>query len=161
FLVSELFANRHFQGFGPDPLRLDADNPPFEWISAGRRSELRDRVRQLCPARPGVYGMLDRAGALIYVGKAKSLRTRLLSYFRHKNRDEKAGRILRHSRAILWEPAACEFTALLRELELIGRWQPRHNVQGIPDRERWLYLCLGRKAAPFAYVTKQPSGKEI
>jgi excinuclease ABC subunit C len=161
FIVSELFGTPHFHGFGPDHLRPDGDSPSLEWISATKRSELRMRVLQLCPPWPGVYGMLDRAGTLLYIGKAKSLRTRVLSYFRRKNRDERAARIMRHTRTVLWEPTSCEFAALIRELELIGRWRPRFNVQGVPDRERWVYLCLGRKPAPFAHVVRETNGKEV
>jgi excinuclease ABC subunit C len=160
-IVSELFGKAPFQGFGPDHLRLDSDNPPVEGIAASKRSELKRRVWQVCPPRPGVYGMLDRHGELIYVGKAKSLRARVLSYFRDGNRTEKAGRILRQTRTLIWEPATCEFAALVRELELIHRWLPRFNVLGIPDRDRWVYLCLGKKPAAYAYVTRQPNGKEV
>ena len=58
-------------------------------------------------------------------GKAKCLRSRLLSYLRPRSRDPKAGRILENTRLLVWEPASSEFAALLRELELIRRWQPR------------------------------------
>jgi excinuclease ABC subunit C len=93
---------------------------------------------------------------LIYVGKAKSLRGRLLSYFRPKSRDPKAGRILEQTRAIVWEAAPSEFAALLRELELIRRWQPRCNVQGRPGRRRHWYVCLGRRPAPYAFLSARP-----
>ncbi|HEV3144859.1 MAG TPA: UvrB/UvrC motif-containing protein [Gemmataceae bacterium] len=159
--MSELFGKQPFQGFGPDHLRLDSENPPVEGIAATKRSELRQRVWQVCPPRPGVYGMLDRHGDLIYIGKAKSLRARVLSYFRKGNRTEKACRIIRQTRTVIWEPATSEFAALVRELELIYRWQPRFNVLGIPDRDRWVYLCLGKKPAAFAYVTRKPNGKEV
>jgi excinuclease ABC subunit C len=100
--------------------------------------------------------MVDRRGEFIYVGKAKCLRARLLSYFRSKSRDPKAGRILRHTRRLNWEPASSEFAALLRELELIRRWQPRFNVQGQPKRRRRLYVCIGRKPAPYVYLRTHP-----
>ncbi len=43
---------------------------------------LRERVRRLAEDRPGVYRMVDQGGRVLYVGKAKKLRTRLLSYVR-------------------------------------------------------------------------------
>src|SRR5262249_23946259 len=89
---------------------------------------------------------------LIYVGKAKSLRARLLCYFRPQSRDPKAGRIIADTRLIAWEPAPTEFSALLRELELIRRWQPRFNVQGQPRRRRRVLVCLGRGPAPYAFL---------
>jgi excinuclease ABC subunit C len=110
----------------------------------------------MCPKRPGVYGMIDASGTLIYLGKAKALRSRLLSYFRARSRDPKAGRILRETRAITWEHASSEFAALLRELELIRAWRPRFNVRGQPHRFRRAYICLGRRPAPYAFLAQRP-----
>src|SRR5262249_59620109 len=94
---------------------------------------------------------------LIYVGKAKCLRSRLLSYFRPRSRDPKAGRIVEHTFVIAWELATSEFAALLRELELIRRWQPRFNVQGQPyRRRRRVYVCVGRRPAPYVFTAAAP-----
>jgi excinuclease ABC subunit C len=100
--------------------------------------------------------MVDRHGVLIYVGKAKRLRTRLLSYFRAPGRD-KASRILNHTRGIVWEFCPSEFAALLRELELIRRWQPRFNVFGQPSRRRRTYVCVGRRPAPYVFLARRPA----
>ena len=82
------------------------------------------------PTQPGVYKFRDARGRVIYVGKAKNLRARLLSYFRVNSRDPKAGRILDHTRVLLWEETADEFAALLRELELILRLNPQlHDLR--------------------------------
>lgn len=159
--MRELFPLNSVAGFGADPLRPQFESPPFEHVRAESRGELRKLVRRHCPKTPGVYGMLDPRGRLIYVGKAKLLRNRLLSYFLKGNRHEKAGRIIEHSRAIVWEPGPCEFAALIRELELIRRWRPGYNVQGQPGRERQVYLCIGRKPAPYVYATREPKGNEI
>jgi excinuclease ABC subunit C len=70
---------RH-DGFGPDPL-LPRQTRPVATAAGRSRAVLKREVAQLCPPVPGVYGILDRAGTLIYVGKSKSLRHRLLSYF--------------------------------------------------------------------------------
>jgi excinuclease ABC subunit C len=130
--------------------------PSLETIHGHRPSRLRDKVRKGCPRHPGVYGMVDRNGELIYVGKAKCLRSRLLSYFRPKSRDPKAGRIVEHTFVIAWERASSEFAALLRELELIRRWQPRFNVQGQPGRRRRVYVCVGREPAPYVFTAARP-----
>ena len=151
-----LFPCRALRSFGPNHLDPFCDAPTLIRISCVRRSGLRAQVRQQCLRRPGVYGMLNGQGELLYVGKAKWLRTRLLSYFRAKSHDPKAGRILGHTKAIVWEYAASEFAALLRELELIRRWRPRLNVQGQPGRRRPAYVCLGRQPAPYAFLTRQP-----
>jgi excinuclease ABC subunit C len=105
--------------------------------------------------------MFDRKGQLIYIGKAKCLRSRLLSYFRPHSRDPKAGRIIQHAAAIAYEPAPSEFAALLRELELIRRRRPRFNVVGVPGRLRFCYVCIGHQPAPYVYATRQPTGREL
>lgn len=156
-----LFTEPVFSGFGPSHFHPNGDSPT--WIMIRRKSakQLRHRVRQSAPKRPGVYGMLDRNGRIIYVGKAKNLRARLLSYFRTKSRDPKAGKIINHTRRLIWEHASDELAALLRELELIRKYRPRYNVLGQPGRERYRYLCVGRGPAAYAYVTREPTGKEI
>lgn len=100
--------------------------------------------------------MLDRKGQLIYVGKSKSLRSRVLSYYAASNADEKGGRIIENARAIQWETQPSEFAALLREQQLIRAFSPRWNVQGVPKRQRPVYLCLGRRPAYFFMASKPP-----
>jgi excinuclease ABC subunit C len=154
--VSGLFPDRRFAGFGPSRFNPTTDSSPLHFVLARQTATLRQRLRHKCPRRPGVYGMVDPRGALIYVGKAKCLRTRLLSYFRSGTREDKAGRIIDHTRAIVWEHTPTEFAALLRELELIRRWKPAYNVQGVPGYRRPIYVCLGRKPAPYLFATRQP-----
>jgi excinuclease ABC subunit C len=100
--------------------------------------------------------MLDAHGELVYVGKAKSLRARLLGYFRPQSRDPKAGRILARTAALAWEYCPTEFAALHRELELIRRWRPRFNVLGQPQGRRRTYVCVGRRPAPYVFLASRP-----
>jgi excinuclease ABC subunit C len=153
--VRSLFSGLPFAGFGPS--RFAPAGPPAAYHIASRRlSGLRARVREEGPRRPGIYGMLDDASDLIYVGKAKNLRNRLLSYFRAKGRDAKVSHMLEQVRAIAWEPAPSEFGALLRELELIRRWHPRFNVHGRAGRRLFRYVCLGRRPAPYVFLAPKP-----
>ena len=96
-----LFARPAFSGFGPMGLRPESESPHLHTIKARRPGRLRALLRQDCPRLPGVYGMIDPRGELIYVGKAKNLRARLLSYFRPRSRDPKAGRILKRTRSLV------------------------------------------------------------
>src|SRR5688500_5208035 len=89
---------------------------------------MRATVRSGATDRPGIYRMLAEDGEVLYVGKSKQVRTRLLSYFRCAYPDEKGGRILRSAHAIDWEYTPSEFGALLRELRLIKQFRPRYNV---------------------------------
>ncbi|MCO8120625.1 GIY-YIG nuclease family protein [Stieleria sp. TO1_6] len=144
-------------GFGVDPFNPRGPRP-IEAIGGTTKQELKLQLMQSCPRVPGVYGMLDRSGDLIYVGKSKSLRSRLLSYFSASSEDEKGGRIIENTRAIQWETQPSEFAALLREQQLIRLFTPRWNVQGIPKRQRPVYLCLGRPpAAQFFLSAKVPA----
>ncbi len=111
---------------------------------------LRQQVRTGAQNLPGVYRMLAVDGEVLYIGKSKQVRTRLLSYFRARE-GEKALRILRDARSLEWEYEPSEFAALLRELELIKRHRPRYNVQHKRDR-RYSFLKLSAGAAPKLYV---------
>ncbi len=156
-----LFAAEPFAGFGPSRFRPAGEVAVGHRVRGRSQAKLGREMRGHAPKLPGVYGMLDARGKLIYVGKAKSLRARLMSYFRTNSRDPKAGRILDHTRTLLWEVASDEFAALLRELELIRRHRPRFNVIGQPGPRRYVYLCLGKAPAPYAYLTRDPTGKEV
>ncbi len=142
-------------GFGANPL---CPHPPRPLQRVGHRTrkQLQQLVAESCPAVPGVYGMLDRAGDLIYVGKSKSLRHRLMSYFTDSSRHEKGGRIIEATRAVQWETQPSEFSALLREQQLIHKFRPRWNVQGMPNRLRPIYLCLGRAPAVYFFTAAVP-----
>jgi excinuclease ABC subunit C len=158
--VATLFPVDTFAGFGPTAARPVDFAPDLGRLKSRKQVKLRAGVREAAPKCPGVYGMLGRYGELIYVGKAKSLRARLMSYFR-ESRDPKAGRILQHTNTLIWETVPDEFGALVRELELIRRHRPRFNVLGQPGRQRYCYICLGRTPAPTAYVSRTPTGKDL
>ena len=142
-------------GFGGDPLN-PGDARPIDAVGAASPDGLRNKIVQSCPRVPGVYGMMDRKGQLIYVGKSKSLRSRLLSYFAPSNAAEKGGRIIENARVIQWETQPSEFAAIVREQHLIRAFSPRWNVQGVPKRQRPVYLCLGRTPAYFFIAPTPP-----
>lgn len=154
--MSELFPGRAFTGFGGHRLHPWPEAVAVHQVQARRGVSLRSLVRESCPRHPGVYGMVNGHGELIYVGKAKNLRSRLLSYFRPKGRDRRVRRILAEARTLTWEFAANEFGALLRELELIRQWRPRCNIQGQPLRHRRAFVCLGKHPAPYVYIARKP-----
>lgn len=82
------------------------------------------------PMKPGVYTMLGDLDAILYVGKAKSLRTRLNCYKRaHPDKDSrKTIRMLNLVRKIQWEECESETAALLRENQLLRDLKPPFNV---------------------------------
>jgi len=114
---------------------------------------LRRRVAALTENRPAVYRMLDAARRVMYVGKAKRLRARLLSYFRATAADEKAGRILRAAADIEWEYQPSEFAACLAELRLIRRFRPPFNVH--MNRTRQVaFIKVSSGPAPKIFVSR-------
>lgn len=149
-----------FDGFGHDAL-LPYPPRSLGRVNATDTKALRDHVRLNAPRLPGVYGMIDIAGRLIYVGKSKLLRNRLLSYFLPNSEDEKAGRIIQSAQTIVWETQPSEFAALLREQWLIRTYQPKYNVQGIPNRQKSVFLCLGRGPAETFYVSRELDPKAV
>jgi len=153
-----LFRNEtDFDGFGPSSWASAFELPTSSIPLHASQEAIRRSIREHCPATPGVYGMLGPDRELIYVGQSKSLRNRLLSYFTGEPASAKVGRIVEAAGSLVWESARHEFTALLRELELIRRWQPRFNVRGHPARTRRAYLCVGRGPAAQAYLSIRPS----
>jgi excinuclease ABC subunit C len=149
-----------FAGFGASAFRAPEDTPSGFAVRTRSARKLREAVRTNAPRTPGVYGMLGPKGHVIYVGKAKNLRSRLLSYFRTDSRHPKAGKIIDHTATLVWEHLPDELNALLRELELIRRFRPRYNVLGQPGRQRYVYLCLGRGPGVLAYLSREATGKE-
>ncbi len=83
------------------------------------------------PQDPGIYRMRGATGELLYVGKAKNLRTRLLSYRRARPHavSRKIVRLVHLIRSIEWEVTPDEASALLRENELLRTLDPPFNSQ--------------------------------
>jgi excinuclease ABC subunit C len=119
-----------------------------------RLRELRETVRQGAVDRPAVYRMLAEHGEVIYVGKSKRLRTRLLSYFRGIYPDDKGARVLREAYAIEWTYVPSEFAALLEELRQIKRLRPRLNVALKRDARNYAFIGITRGLAPRLVVLR-------
>ena len=115
---------------------------------------MRGTVREGAQDRPGVYRMLSPDGEVVYVGKSKKVRTRLLSYFRCAYPEDKGARILREATSIDWEYTPSEFSALLTELRLIKRLRPRFNVAMKRDARHYAFIKLSRGAAPKLMVVR-------
>ncbi len=121
---------------------------------------MRAAVRAGAADRPGIYRMLSSSGEVVYVGKSKQIRTRLLSYFRCAYPEEKGARILREVEAIDWEYTPSEFAALLQELRLIKRFRPRLNVAMKRDATHYAFIRITRGAAPKLTVVRGPSAED-
>ena len=116
--------------------------------------ELRDKVAQI-PFAPGVYLYKDAAGKVIYVGKAKSLRNRVRSYFlEDKLADVKTGTLISEARDIDYILVDNEKEALALENNLIKQYKPRFNIL-LRDDKTYPYIKLTNEKYPRVYVTRR------
>lgn len=88
------------------------------------KQTIADQISKL-PHRPGVYIFKNKKGEIVYVGKAKNLRSRVLSYFRSE--DSRVKRITRSAHFLEFIETGSELSALILESELIKKHKPRHN----------------------------------
>ena len=87
------------------------------------------------PDTPGSYQFKDRDGRVIYVGKAKSLRSRLSNYFQNpRNLPMRTRQMVETAESVEWIQVANEVEALMLEYSLIQRHQPRFNVRYRDDK---------------------------
>ncbi len=121
---------------------------------------MRAAVRAGAANRPGIYRMLSADGEVVYVGKSKRLRSRLLSYFRCAYPEDKGARILRQAQSIDWEYTPSEFAALLGELRLIKVLRPRLNVAMKADGHNYAFIKITRGPASKLAVVRTAGGDD-
>ena len=98
------------------------------------------------PTSPGVYRFTNENKEIIYIGKAKNLRSRVRSYFQKgKSQSPKNLTMVRHIRGLEWIVVRSEVEALLTEANLIKQHSPRYNVMMKDD-----------KSFPFIRITHEP-----
>jgi excinuclease ABC subunit C len=116
--------------------------------------ELREKAAQL-PLSPGVYLYKDAGGRVIYVGKAKSLRNRVRSYFLDdKLADAKTGTLISEARDVDYILVDNEKEALALENNLIKQYKPRFNIL-LRDDKTYPYIKLTHEKYPRVYVTRR------
>jgi DNA polymerase III epsilon subunit family exonuclease len=110
-------------------------------LSATRARRLLDK-RHLAfgaPTRPGVYRFLGRNREVLYVGRARDLRSRLRSYFRSDRQRPAVEAALAAADSIEWQVTGSELEAALEELRLIRELRPPGNARvSRPERQVWL-----------------------
>lgn len=116
-----------------------------------KRRELRQKAMRL-PLSPGVYLMHNKAGEIIYIGKAKALKNRVSQYFgSEKNHDAKVRRMV--SNVDWFEYILCdsEFEALVLESSLIKQNQPKYNIL-LKDDKGYSYIRVS--GGPWPRITE-------
>ena len=95
----------------------------------------------MLPELPGVYQFIDASGRIIYVGKAKSLKKRVSSYFHKKPGNAKISIMIRKITSIKHIIVETESDALLLENNLIKKHQPKYNVL-LKDDKTFPWICI-------------------
>ncbi len=117
--------------------------------------DLREKADQL-PAQPGVYLFQDAGGAILYVGKARSLRGRVKSYFLESRwQDAKTGSLVREIADLEYIVVDNEREALALENNLIKRHQPKFNVLLRDDKTYPYIRYTAFEKYPRVYVTRR------
>jgi excinuclease ABC subunit C len=115
-------------------------------LAAGRAVILNHA--KLAPPAPGVYRMIDAKGDVLYVGKAKNIRKRIIAYARPTGYDPRIERMIAATAALEFVSTATETEALLLEANLIKRLRPRFNVLLRDDKSFPYILITGDHWAP-------------
>ena len=108
-------------------------------LAAGRAVILNHA--RLAPSSPGVYRMIDANGEVLYVGKAKNIRKRIIAYARPTGYDPRIERMIAATAALEFVSTATETEALLLEANLIKRLRPRFNVL-LRDDKSFPYILI-------------------
>jgi excinuclease ABC subunit C len=106
------------------------------------------------PDKPGVYQYFDKDEKIIYVGKAKSLKKRVSSYFNHDNyENNKTVVLVKNICDIKFILVETELDALLLENNLIKKYQPRYNVL-LKDDKTYPWICIKNERFPRVFSTR-------
>src|ERR1700720_2374768 len=128
----------------PDDGGLDL-GVPDAGIGAGRN--VISEFARHAPQAPGVYRMIGAGGEVLYVGKAKNIRKRVLSYARPTGQVTRIARMVAITASIEFVTTATETEALLLEANLIKRLRPRFNVL-LRDDKSFPYILISKDDRP-------------
>jgi len=117
-----------------------------------------DDYKQLLPTlpqQPGVYRFVDDSGTILYVGKAKNLKSRVSNYFTSlKDKRNKTRALVKNADHVEFTIVETEQDALLLENTLIKRFQPRYNVM-LRDDKSYSYICIKNERFPRVFITRR------
>jgi excinuclease ABC subunit C len=121
-------------------------------------NELKAKASML-PKEPGVYQFLDSTGKIIYIGKAKVLQHRVISYFLAPDSKNIKLRVMVKKIADIHHiVTASESDALLLENNMIKKYQPRYNIL-LKDDKSFPWICVSSENFPRIFLTRQKKDK--
>ena len=114
-------------------------------------SDLLAQKLDTLPAKPGCYIYKNAGGAIIYIGKAVNLRSRVRTYFHETVDSAKTRELVKHIADLEYIIVGSELEALILEMNLIKKHRPKYNIR-LKDDKRYPYIKL-HTADPFPKVT--------
>ena len=105
------------------------------------------------PSEPGVYRYYDKKGEILYVGKAKNLKNRVLSYFNKSQIGYKARMMVSKIVRLETTVVNSEYDALLLENNLIKEYQPFYNIL-LKDDKSYPWICIKKEPFPRIFLTR-------
>lgn len=111
-------------------------------------------ILKTLPNKPGVYQFFDKSGTIIYVGKAKSLKNRVRSYFLKNTDSGKTRLLVKHIQDVQYIVVDSELDALLLENNLIKEYQPKFNIQ-LKDDKTYPWICVKNEPFPRIFKTRR------
>ncbi|MBB1573924.1 MAG: excinuclease ABC subunit UvrC [Flavobacteriaceae bacterium] len=115
-------------------------------------SELELQLKTL-PSEPGVYRYYDKKGDILYVGKAKNLKNRVLSYFNKSQIGYKTRMMVSKIVRLETTVVNSEYDALLLENNLIKEYQPFYNIL-LKDDKSYPWICIKKEPFPRIFLTR-------
>ncbi|MDE7074706.1 MAG: excinuclease ABC subunit UvrC [Odoribacter sp.] len=114
---------------------------------------LRTKIREL-PPNPGVYQYFDSSGTIIYIGKAKNLKNRVLSYLNKTNQSGKTKVLVTKIADLKYIVVNNEQDALLLENNLIKKYKPKYNIL-LKDDKSYPWICIKKEPFPRVFLTRR------
>ena len=114
---------------------------------------LRDKLKSI-PKNPGVYFFKDKRNEIIYIGKAKSLRNRISSYFNKSNNDTKSKVMVSHAYDIDYLIVSDEVQAIITEANMIKEYKPRYNIV-LKDDKTFPYIIITNEPYPKVEIIRK------
>ncbi|MDR0900880.1 MAG: excinuclease ABC subunit UvrC [Methanobrevibacter sp.] len=105
------------------------------------------------PKKPGIYIMKDKNDEIIYIGKSKSLRNRVKSYFKDKYDTPKTAILMSHFNSLEYIITDSEKEALILEANLIKKHRPKYNIR-LKDDKRYPYVKITDEDFPRIIITR-------
>ena len=113
-----------------------------------------DLQKKSLPEDPGIYKFFDKSNNIIYVGKAKNLKKRVLSYFNKNHVNHKTELLVKQINKIENIVVETEMDALLLENSLIKKFKPKYNVL-LKDDKTYPWICIIKKPKPEIFYTRK------